>query len=175
MLRHEHFEEICAAASVGQAPGEELVELEQHASECGRCKQAYFNYLNVAAQQFAKQDPTISPKAIEECIESELFIRRFLDRAEREGITFSRDVEETVKLPAAIPFAFSRTVAWRMPGAAIAATLLVAAFASSGYFYWRDSLNHAASRPESQLSLLKTPAPATAADLRIAELANADL
>ena len=177
MLRHEHFEEICAAASVGQATGEELVELEQHASECGRCKQAYFNYLNVAAQQFAtaKQDPTISPKAIEECIDSELFIRRFLDRAEREGITFSRDVEKTVKLPAAIPFAFSRTVAWRIPAAAIAATLLFAAFASSGYFYWRDSLNHAGSRPESQLSLLKRPAPVTAADLRIAELANANL
>src|SRR6266481_5112629 len=176
MLRHEHFEEICAAASVGQATGEELVELEQHASECGRCRQAYVNYLNVAAQQFAtaKQDPTISPKAIEECIDSELFIRRFLDRAEREGITFSRDVEETVKLPAAIPFAFSRTVAWRMPAAAIAATLLFAAVASSGYFYWRDSLNHA-SRPESQLSLLKKPAPVTAADLRIAELANANL
>ena len=109
MLRHEHFEEICAAASVGQATGEELVELEQHASECGRCKQAYFNYLNLAAQQFAtaKQDPTISPKAIEECIDSELFIRRFLDRAEREGITFSRDVEETVKLPAAIPVSYT--------------------------------------------------------------------
>ena len=176
MLRHEHFEEICAAASVGQATGEELVELERHASECGRCKQAYFNYLSVAAQQFAtaKQDPTISPKAIEECIDSELFIRRFLDRAEREGITFSRDVEETVKLPAAIPFAFSRTVAWRIPAAAIAATLLFAAFASSGHFYWRDSLNRAGSRPESQLSL-KTPAPVTAADLRIAELANANL
>ena len=177
MLRHEHFEEICAAASVGQATGEELVELEQHASECGRCKHAYFNYLNVAAQQFAtaKQDPTISPKAIEECIDSELFIRRFLDRAEREGITFSRDVEETVKLRAAIPFAFSRTVAWRMPAAAIAATLLFAAFASSAYLYWRDSLNRAGSRPESQLSLRKKPAPVTAADLRIAELANANL
>ena len=119
MLRHEHFEEICAAASVGQATGEELVELEQHASECGRCKQAYFNYLNVAAQQFAtaKQDPTISPKAIEECIDSELFVRRFLDRAEREGITFSRDVEETVKLPAAIPFAVGPRVRIRLPPA----------------------------------------------------------
>jgi hypothetical protein len=176
MLRHEHFEEICAAASVGQATGEELVELEHHASECGRCKQAYFNYLNVAAQQFAtaKQDPTISPKAMEECIDSELFIRRFLDRAEREGITFSRDVEETVKLPAAIPFAFSRSVGWRMPATAIAAAVLFAAFASSGYFYWRDSLNRAGSRSESQLSL-KTPAPVTAADLGIAELANAKL
>ena len=177
MLRHEHFEEICAAASVGQATGEELVELEQHASECGRCKQAYFNYLNVAAQQFAtaKQDPTISPKAIEECIDSELFVRRFLDRAEREGITFSRDVEETVKLPAAIPFAFSRSVGWRMPASAIAATLLFAAFALSGYFYGRDSLNDAGGRPESELGLLKTPAPVRVADLRIADLTDANL
>jgi len=177
MLRHEHFEEICAAASVGQATGEELVELEQHASECGRCKQAYFNYLNVAAQQFAtaKQDPTISPKAIEECIDSELFIRRFLDRAEREGITFSRDVEDTVKLPAAIPFAFSRSIGWRMPAAGIAATLLFAAFALTGYFYGRDSLNHSRSRTESQLATLQTPAQTRAADLRIAELADANL
>jgi hypothetical protein len=176
MLRHEHFEEICAAASVGQATGEELVELEQHASECGRCKQAYFNYLNVAAQQFAtaKQDPTISPKAIEECIDSELFIRRFLDRAEREGITFSRAVEDTVKLPAAIPFAFSRSIGWRMP-AAIAATLLFAAFALTGYSYRRDSLNHSRSRPESQLATLQISAQTRAADLRIAELADANL
>src|ERR1700719_1017358 len=158
MLRHEHFEEISAAASVGQATGEELVELEHHASECGRCKQAYFNYLNVAAQQFAtaKQDPAISPKAIEECIDSELFIRRFLDRAEREGITFSRDVEDTVKLPAAIPFAFSRSIGWRMPGAAIAATLLFAAIALTSYFYGRDTLNHSRSRPDSQLATFQT-------------------
>jgi hypothetical protein len=177
MLRHEHFEEICAAASVGQATGEELLELEQHASECGRCKQAYFNYLNVASQQFAtaKQDPTISPKAIEECIDSELFIRRFLDRAEREGITFSRDVEDTVKLPAAIPFAFSRKVGWQMPATAIAATLLFAAFGLTGYFYGRDSLNRSRSRPQSQLGVLETPASVRAADLRIAELAAANL
>src|SRR5260370_16730837 len=109
MLRHEHFEEICAAAGVGQATGEELVELEQHASECGRCKQAYFNYLNVAAQQFAtaKQDPTISPKPIEECIDSELFIRRSLDRSKRERLTVSPHLEDTVKFPPATPFAFS--------------------------------------------------------------------
>jgi len=178
MLRHEHFEEICAAASVGQATGEELVELEQHASECGRCKQAYFNYLNVAAQQFAtaKQDPTISPKAIEECIDSELFIRRFLDRAEREGITFSRDVEETVKLPAPIPFAFSRNVWWRMPAAAVAATLLFAAAASSGYLYWRNSFNRARIAQESRHSgMSMTPGHVIAADPRITELTDTNL
>ena len=140
--------------------------------------QAYFNYINVAARQFAtaKQDPTISPKAIEECIDSELFIRRFLDRAEREGITFSRDVEDTVKLPAAIPFAFSRSIGWwRMPAAAIAAALLFAAFALTGYFYGRDSLNHSRTRTESQFATLRTPAQTRAADLRISDLADANL
>jgi hypothetical protein len=175
MLRHEHFEEISAAASVGQATGAELVELEQHASECGRCRQAYVNYLNVAAQQFAtaKQDPTISPKAIEECIDSELFIRRFLDRAEREGITFSRDVEETVKLPAPIPFVFSRNVWWRMPATAVAASLLIAVAASSGYLYWRNSFNRARIAQESRHSgVPMIPGHVIAANPRIAELTD---
>jgi hypothetical protein len=175
MLRHEHFEEICAVASVGQATAEELVQLEQHASECARCRQAYFDSLNVAAQQFAtaKQDPTISPKAIEECIDSELFVRRFLDRAEREGITFSRDVDETVKLPAPIPFRFSRNIWWQMPAATIAATLLFAALVSSGYLYWRNSPDRAPGAPQLQSSdVLKPPA---VTDPRIAELTNANL
>jgi hypothetical protein len=62
-----------------------------------------------------------------------------------------------------------------MPAAAIAATLLFAALASSGYFYWRSSLSRASSRSESQLSLLKKPAPLAVADPRIAELSNANL
>jgi len=175
MLRHEHFEEICAAASVGQATGEELVELEQHASQCAGCRQAYTDCLNLAAQQFAtaKQDPTISPKAIEECIDSELFVRRFLDRAEREGITFSRDVDETVKLPAPIPFRFSRNIWWQMPAAAIAATLLFAALVSSGYLYWTNSFNRAPGAPQLQRTDVLTPLAVT--DPRIAELTNANL
>jgi hypothetical protein len=178
MLRHEHFEEICAAASVGQATGEELAELEYHASKCARCRQAYFECLKVAAEQFAtaKQDPTISPKEIEECIDSELFVRRFLDRAEREGITFSRDVDETVKLPAPIPFGFSRNIWWRMPAAAIAATLLFAAILSSGYLYWRNSFTRARGAPQLQRSdVLKPPAAVAATDPRIAELTSANL
>jgi len=66
MLTHDYFEEICAAASIGQATGEELAQLEQHAAECTRCRQTYFDCLNVAGQQFAmaKQNPTLSAKEI---------------------------------------------------------------------------------------------------------------
>ena len=125
MLTHDDFEEICAAASIGQATDEELAQLEQHAAECTRCRQTYFDCLNVAAQQFAraKQNPTLSAKEMEECIDSDLFVRRFLDRAEREGITFSCEVGKAVKPPARIPFKFSPTVWRRLPQAAIAASL----------------------------------------------------
>jgi hypothetical protein len=178
MLRHEHFEEICAAASVGQATGEELIEFEQHASECPQCSQAYFNYLKVAAQQFAnaKQDPTISSKEIEECIDSDLFVRRFLDRAEREGITFSPDVDETVKVPAAIPFGFSRIAWWSMPAAARATIVLCAIAGSVGYWYWKSPLYRALRAQESQGSEVpKSHAQVATADPRIAELADANL
>lgn len=52
MLKHEHFEELCAAASIGQATGEELLSLEGHIAECDACRQAYLDYLNVAAHEF---------------------------------------------------------------------------------------------------------------------------
>jgi len=177
MLKHDYFEEICAAASIGQATGEELAQLEQHAAECTRCRQTYFDCLNVAGQQFAmaKQNPTLSAKEIEECIDSDLFVRRFLDRAEREGITFSCEVGKAVNPPARVPFRFSPPAWWRVPQVAIAAALLFAAIASTGYFFWRDSFNSERSRSESQLRLPATPPPVAAIDPRIAKLEDANL
>ncbi len=177
MLTHDYFEEICAAAGIGQATGEELAQLEQHAAECTRCRQTYFDCLNVAAQQFAraKQNPTLSAKEMEQCIDSDLFVRRFLDRAEREGIRFSCEVGKTVSPPARIPFGLAPTAWWRMPQATIAAALLLAAIGSTGYFYWRDSFNSARSRSESQLRLPGAAAPVAAIDPRIAKLEDANL
>ena len=109
-MKHEHFEELCAAASIGQASGEELLELEQHVEECAACRQAYFDYLNFAAHEFvaAKQDPTLSPQKAQQCLNSELFTRRFFRRAEQEGIVFSSEIDEQITLPAPLSFAFRR-------------------------------------------------------------------
>lgn len=176
MLSHDYFEEICAAASIGQATGEELAQLQLHAGECPRCRQAYFDCLNVAAQQFAraKQDPTLSAREIEGCIDSDLFVRRFLDRAEREGITFSCEVGKAVSPPVQT-FGFSATAWWRAPQAAIAAALLLAVSASTGYFYWRGSFNGAPSRSQAEFRLPGVAAPVAAVDPRIAELEDANL
>jgi hypothetical protein len=129
--------------------------------------------LNVAGQQFAmaKQNPTLSAKEIEECIDSDLFVRRFLDRAEREGITFSCEVGKAVNPPARVPYRFSSTVWWQVPKVAIAAVLLFAAVASTGYFFW----NHRSSPSASQLRLPATTTPVAAIDPRISKLEDAGL
>src|ERR1700722_13482254 len=99
IVKHEHYRELCAAASIGQATPEELLELEQHVSECEACGRAYFDYLNLAAQQFAAADNdlNLSPQRAQESLNSELFTRRFFERAEREGIQFSSHVGAEAK------------------------------------------------------------------------------
>src|SRR5271156_3771345 len=94
VLKHEHYREICAAASIGQATPEELFALEQHAAECEACGGVYFDYLNLAAQQFAaaNQNPKLRSLEARVSLNSDLFTRRFFERAEREGIQFSEEV-----------------------------------------------------------------------------------
>jgi myosin heavy subunit len=152
LARHEYFEELCTAASIGQATGEELVELEQHVSVCDACRQAYFQFLNVASQEFAaaKQDPILSPQEAHDCLDSELFCHRFFERAEQEGIRFSRDVNENVDLPAAIPFHFSRHVLSYGSAAAVAIFLFCVVLGTGGYLYWRNSADSRQVREASQ-------------------------
>jgi hypothetical protein len=178
LLKHEYFEELCAAASIGQASGEELLELEQHVAECAACRQTYFDYLNVAAHEFvaAKQDPTLSPQEAQECLNSELFTRRFFDRAEREGIVFSSDIDQQITFPTPLPFAFSRLRFFQPPTTAMAVVLLLIVV-STGYLHWRDSKDRNRIAWETQHhNVLKTDAPVAAADT-VAHLsgANAEL
>jgi hypothetical protein len=176
VLRHEYFEELCAAASIGQATGEELLKLEEHIAECDACRQTYFDYLNVAAHEFvaAKQDPTFSPEEAQECLNSELFTRRFFDRAEREGIVFSSEIDLNTKLPAPIPFDFWRLPFGPTPTNVIAAALLLAVSVSAAYFYRKDSLNRRTAL-EIQHSTVPGPAtPVVGEDPRLATLSAAN-
>jgi hypothetical protein len=177
VLKHEHFEELCAAASIGQATGEELLKLEQHVADCDACRQAYFDYLNVAAHEFvaAEQDPSLSPQEAQECLNSELFTRRFFDRAEREGIVFSPEIDQNTKLPAPIPFAFSRLPFLHTPASVMATALVLAVTVSTAYMYRRDTLNR--NRIASDLrhtSLPMMAAPVMGDDPRIAKLSAAN-
>ena len=179
-MKHEHFEELCAAASIGQATAEELSHLEQHTSECDACRQAYLDYLNVASQEFAapRQAPPLSGRDLEEALNSELFTRRFFDRAKREGIVFSRDVDKNTKVAAPVGALPPRRLFRPGWAVAVAAAVVFAVVGSSSYFHLsRRSQNRQGTSTAIAKSNMSEPPTTTALDRRIQELStvNSDL
>jgi hypothetical protein len=177
-VNHERFKELGAAASIGQATHEELLVLERHAAHCDGCREAYFDYLNVASQEFAaaKQAPTLSAKDFEESINSELFTRRFFDRAKQEGIVFSREVDRSIKLPGPVPRPHARNPSRHNWQIATAAALFVAVVGSGGYFYRNGSLRDRGNASEQLCDSVAKTQPATKpVDARIQELMAANV
>lgn len=102
MPRHEHYQEICAAATIGQASGEELAELNEHLTACAECRHRYSDFMEIQASQYASRtdEPQIGATETLGCIDSPLLRKRFMERAESEGITFSQiEAEETERVP----------------------------------------------------------------------------
>lgn len=91
MPKHEHFEELCAAASIGQASGAELEELREHLSWCSACQERYSEFLGLNALQYATnvRDEELSREEVVSSIDSTLLRQRFLKKATAEGIVFS--------------------------------------------------------------------------------------
>ena len=133
MQNHEFYEELCAAAAIGQASPEELCELEQHARECFACRREYASYLELASRQFASNtpQPELSIEEARACLNSDQITARFFERAGQEGITFSQGAAELGKKDsrkAANPIRMvqrSTRVALFVVPSALAATLLM--------------------------------------------------
>jgi hypothetical protein len=177
VVKHEHFEELCAAASIGQATPDELFELEQHAANCEACRKDYWDYLNLAAQQFAEREdnPRLSSREAQDSLNSELFTRRFFERAEKEGIVFSPDVGEEARKLAPRPHVLPKTPWWPKPALALAAMIVIAAMVSTAYFYgkrsFRADLRPAPVQPPVQPKTnSEIDAPVLALNQRISEL-----
>ena len=84
---HEGYQEICAAAGIGQASPEDLARLRAHLRKCHKCRQAYSEFTNIAAQQYAEDlsKQSISPEEAAVLPDPDLLWHRFLQRAEEEG------------------------------------------------------------------------------------------
>ena len=113
MLKHEHFEELCAAASIGQASGAELAELREHIAWCSTCQERYSEFLGLNAAQYAKtaRDEELSREEAVSSIDSTLFRERFLKKAEAEGIVFSgnrveRSLPDISPRPGVVPILY---------------------------------------------------------------------
>lgn len=173
LVKHEHFEELCAAASIGQATSVELFELEQHAKDCEACRDAYWKCLNLAARQFAERhdNPRLSSREAQECLNSELFTRRFFERADKEGIVFSQDVREETRKLAPQPEVLPRTRWWPKPALALAASIAVAAMVSTAYFYGKGLFQAGLPPVQTQPKIgIPVDVPGFALNHRIAEL-----
>jgi hypothetical protein len=135
MLKHEHYQEICAVASIGQASGAELAELQQHMISCPECRQRYSDFMEIQASHYAvtTEDPELSATEASTCIDSALLRERFFKRAESQGIVFSHTgTEATLPDPRFLVFTPKNWPALVMKTAAIA--FLACAIALSGYY-----------------------------------------
>lgn len=135
MSRHEHFEELSAAASIGQASGTELAELNEHLANCPDCQQAYSEFLRINAEQYSRtaQDHEVTRDDAIACIDSALFKERFLRKAEAEGIVFSNNSTTALAEPRTRTIRVNRWASW----APAAAACLVLAGIAAGAYYWR--------------------------------------
>lgn len=91
---HERYQEICAAAGIGQASPEELAQLRAHLRNCNKCRQAYSEFTNIAAQHYAEDlsKQSISPEEAALLPNPGLLRHRFLQRAEQEGILSNKPI-----------------------------------------------------------------------------------
>ena len=93
MERHDHFEELLAAASMGEAKGGELAELEEHLRVCPGCRHAYADFLQLGSVRMiaeANEQQGVTGSEAIGYIDSAQFREKFLRKAEAEGILTSR-------------------------------------------------------------------------------------
>ena len=85
---HEAYQELCAAAGIGQASPQELAKLRAHLQKCNKCRQAYSEFTNIASQRYA-EDPSrhsVLPEEAALLADSALLRQRFWQRVDEEGI-----------------------------------------------------------------------------------------
>ncbi len=136
MVAHERFEELSAAASIGEASGAELAELREHMAGCPACRETYSEFLQLSAVRTANgmSKEAVSGAEAIAYIDSALFRQKFLKRAEAEGVVFSH-VKEPIELQAPhrrIAKAQRWTLLFALP---IAAACLITVGLAGGYFW----------------------------------------
>jgi hypothetical protein len=127
VLDHEQFQEMCAAASVGQLSPDQLAALERHMADCADCRSAYADYSQIAGLEYSlrEHDTTLDSVEANKYVDSTLLRRRFLGRAENEGILFSKLVDRTVAESKLVSFPLPRSAGVRAFFAVAAAALAI--------------------------------------------------
>ena len=90
MPMHEHYEELCALAAIGQLSPEEHQELVAHLQACDLCKRAGDDFA-VILDQLPSATPPDDSGDTEELL-SESYRQKFLLKAAAAGVRFTPEV-----------------------------------------------------------------------------------
>jgi hypothetical protein len=90
---HEHFEELCALATIGQLSAQEHQELLAHLRRCERCKRTEDEFTLILDQLPAVDPPNVSGDTEE--LLSQSYRQRFLEKAAAAGIRFTAEVADS--------------------------------------------------------------------------------
>src|SRR5258708_7636017 len=128
MQKHDHYEELCALAALGQLSQEEYETLSAHVETCGNCRDSVEKF-SLVLTHLPDEQAESSDQQMTELHEAS-YRDRFLSKAERKGFRFSENVRagRTQARPWNILYRWMHagTPLW-IPLTAAAALLLVSA------------------------------------------------
>src|SRR3954453_1572609 len=88
MPEHDHFEELCAVAAIGQLSEGELTELAEHLKSCFTCRRTAGEFVFLLNRLPIEEGDAEEGNMAD--VLSSSHRERFLARARREGVRFSR-------------------------------------------------------------------------------------
>ena len=138
MQTHEHYEELCALAAIGQLSPEEHQELVVHLRACDLCKRAGDDFA-VILDQLPSATPPDDSGDTEELL-SESYRQKFLQKAAAAGVRFTPEVTGSARR---LSFASGRK--WQLLAFAAAVSGMLAIATLIGTSRFRD-INHQMSR-----------------------------
>ena len=125
MQNHEHFEELCALAAVGQLSPEEYGELERHLTDCGACQETLRDMTVVTDSWMPATSLTAHGVSTVQLRSTSSLRENFLARARDQGINLTRQSDARSGIWAQWPY---YTVKPYFAATAVAACVLAFAF-----------------------------------------------
>src|SRR5262245_8027919 len=125
MSAHEPFEQLCALAVTGDLNPEESQRLAAHLSECASCRDSYADFHTIIEIGLAELERQSRPRW---SFRNSGMKKRFLDRAEREGIPIKRPDRRNQML--------------RLLAPATVVCLVVVALSAYGWRLYQSTLTH---------------------------------
>ncbi len=129
MFRHEHFEELCSLAVLGEVSAEESLGLEKHLRECPDCRLAYAEFVALTGEHLPSADRSSVRLARKAAPEVTAILRQAtFARVANEGFHISQEAIAGAVHRRTRAVEWLGDVVWsmraRLPQVTIAATLL---------------------------------------------------